>query len=66
MSFKEHVTIDDIYEAYRSCRKHKRMKKSAIAYEIDYEINNYKLWEDLNNMEYEPLPSNAFLLKSQL
>ena len=62
----EHVTLEEIDEAYRFCRKTKKYKKSSLEYEINYELNNYKLYRDLNSMEYEPLPSNAFCVPKPL
>lgn len=56
----EYVSIDDVYSAYYSCRKHKRNTQGAMAYELDYERNNYKLYTDLNNMTYEVGRSIAF------
>ncbi len=59
---KEYVTLDDINNAYRSCRKAKRRKFSSLEYELNYEINNYNLYIELNTKTYEPLPSNAFCI----
>lgn len=50
---KEYVTIEEIEEAYYDCRKHKRGKKSSLEYELNYELNNFRLWQELNNGTYE-------------
>lgn len=50
---KEYVTIEEVEEAYYDCRKHKRGKKSSLEYELNYELNNLRLWRDLNSETYE-------------
>lgn len=55
-----HVTIEEVFEAYYKCRLHKRSKKSSVEYEMNYELSNYQLWMDLNNMTYRPTTSIAF------
>lgn len=49
----EHITLEEVEQAYYDCRKHKRSKKSAIEYELNYELNNYQLWKDLNDGTYD-------------
>jgi hypothetical protein len=57
---KEHVTIEEVFDAYYDCRKNKRSKASAVRYEMNYELNNLQLWKDLNDMTYRPTTSIAF------
>ena len=57
---REHVTIEEVFDAYYDCRKHKRSKRSAVEYEMNYELQNYELWRDLNDMTYKPGTSIAF------
>lgn len=57
---REHVTIDEVFDAYYDCRRHKRSKRSAVDYEMRYELNNYELWRELNTMIYKPTTSIAF------
>ena len=57
---KEHVTIEDVFDAYYDCRKHKRNTESSVRYEMDYEMANYGLWKELNDMTYKPGTSVAF------
>lgn len=57
---REHVTLDALFDAYYDCRKHKRSKWSAVEYELNYEVGNYQLWQELNNMTYHPTTSIAF------
>ena len=56
----EHVTIEEVFDAYYSCRKAKRRKDSALKYELNYELENYKLYKELNDMTYRPGTSIAF------
>ena len=56
----EHVTLDEVFDAYYDCRCHKRSKRSAVKYELDYELRNYQLWKELNDMTYRPTTSIAF------
>lgn len=55
-----YVTLEEIDEAYRDCMKHKRNKNSAVEYSLNYLINNYNLYCDLNNQSYEIGPSTCF------
>ena len=57
---EEHVTIEEVFDAYYDCRRHKRSKQSAVRYELDYELGNYRLWQELNGMTYSPTVSTAF------
>jgi len=57
---KEHVAIDEVFDAYYDCRRRKRSKRSAVAYEMDYELKNYRLWQELNAMTYRPTTSITF------
>lgn len=57
---REHVTIEDVFDAYYDCRRHKRSKRSAVEYELNYEMENYRLWQELNAMTYKPGTSTAF------
>jgi len=57
---KEHVTIEDMFDAYRNCRRHKRCKDSAIEFELNYELNCYALYQQLNSQAYQPGTSVTF------
>ena len=56
----EHVTIEDVFCAYYDCRKSKRRTLSALRFELNYEIECYKLWKELNDGTYEIGSSIAF------
>lgn len=54
------VTYDEIYKAYIDCRKHKRLKESAIKYELDFAAELEQLRQDLCTGAYEISSSVAF------
>lgn len=56
----EVVTLEDVFAAYYDCRRHKRSKRSAVEYEMRYELNNLELWRELNNQTYTPATSIVF------
>ena len=61
---REYVTIDEVYDAYYDCCKHKGSTPGCIEYQMNYIANNYQLYIDLNSMEYEISKSNGGRLKS--
>lgn len=56
----QYVSLDQINEAYLDCMKHKRNKNSAVEYSLNYLVNNYKLYCELNNKSYEIGSSTCF------
>lgn len=58
--FTMYITLEEVTEAYFKCRKGKRNTLSALKYEINYELNNYQIYLDLNNKTYTISPSIAF------
>jgi retron-type reverse transcriptase len=59
---QEIIPIEDIFEAYHDCRKHKRNRSGALQFEVDLEKNLVDLWEDINNNIWEPRPSTVFIV----
>lgn len=57
---KEYVTIEEVYDAYYDCCKHKGSTPGCIEYQMNYIANNYQLYTDLNSMEYEISKSKTF------
>lgn len=57
---KEYVTIEEIYESYYECRKHKRTTIDCMEYSLEFVGNNYQLYKELNAMTYGIGPSKAF------
>ena len=60
LSSREYVTLEDVFDAYYSCRKHKRNTSSALEFEQDFILGCHKLWQELNEMTYEIGTSTAF------
>ena len=58
----EHITLEEVEQAYYECRRAKRTHDSALQYELNYEINNYRLWRDLNSQTYEIGRSICFVV----
>ena len=56
----EYVTIEQIYLAYLDCCKHKGSTDGCVEYKMNYILNNYELYKDLNNMTYKIGRSKAF------
>jgi len=52
----------DLFQAYYDARKNKRNTISALGFEIDYEKNLFKLYEELKSGKYEIDPSICFII----
>lgn len=55
--------MDNIYCAYRECRKHKRDTLNALRFEQNLEENLLALHAELSNGSYQPGRSVAFLVE---
>lgn len=62
-NFDAPVSLEDVFEAYYNCRRHKRGTLNALAFEIDYEEKLIQLWHEINNHSYRPGRSIAFVVK---
>lgn len=60
------ITTDQLFEAYYSCRKHKRNTKQAIEFETDLETNLIQLMDDINDETYEVGPSTVFVIDNPI
>lgn len=49
----EYVSFEELYEAYRDCRLKKRSTYNALEFEIQENQKLYRLWNDLNSLNYE-------------
>jgi retron-type reverse transcriptase len=58
----EKISINDIFEAYASCRRNKRNTVNAQAFELDYEQQLLILWKDIHEERYQINPSIAFIV----
>jgi len=63
--FKNHplFTLENIYRAYRQCRRHKRNTVNAMKFEQNLEENLVSLHEELTTSTYRPGRSMAFLIE---
>jgi RNA-directed DNA polymerase len=59
---EDKISLGDFYEAYMSCRKHKRNTVNALLFERNYENNLINLWEDVNTKTYTIGKSIAFIV----
>lgn len=57
---REYVAIDEVYDAYYDCCRHKGSTPGCIEYQMNYIANNYQLYIDLNSMKYEISKSKTF------
>jgi hypothetical protein len=57
------IPLAEVFEAYESCRRHKRGTHNALAFELDYEANLVALWRDINSGAYRPARSIAFIVE---
>ena len=61
--FNETIPLEDLFEAYYECRKHKRNRTGALQFEVDLEKNLVELWEEINAGTWEPRPSTVFIVE---
>jgi len=56
------ISLEELFEAYASCRKHKRCTASALAFEVDYEHELCRLLKEINCGEWKPGRVAAFIV----
>lgn len=56
------ITYDSLEQAYWDCRKNKAGTANAIAYEMWYEANIFRLRDEINARTYTPQESIAFIV----
>lgn len=56
------VTLEDLFQAYYDCRKHKRNTANALKFELNYEENLIQLWQEINEGTYRVGRSVAFIV----
>lgn len=57
------MELSDVIDAYFDCRRHKRNTSNALRFEMDYEAECIKLWEEINSRRYKPGRSIAFVVE---
>ena len=59
---KPQIELQELFEAYYSCRKNKRNTTNALSFEIDYESKLIQLCNEINNGNYQIGKSIAFIV----
>ena len=54
------ISLDELFEAYWTCRRKKSRSRAASLFEADYEHNLIELREEINAGIYAPRASRAF------
>ncbi|MBQ8969545.1 MAG: hypothetical protein IJ064_07440 [Bacteroidaceae bacterium] len=57
------IPLEELVEAYYSCRRRKRSTANALRFELNWEEQIVSLWEDINNRTYRPGRSIAFIVE---
>ncbi|MBE6455094.1 MAG: RNA-directed DNA polymerase [Alphaproteobacteria bacterium] len=57
------ITLEEVFQAYFDCRRHKRHSMAALKFEANYEQNLINLWQDITAHTYHIAPSNAFIVR---
>ncbi len=56
------IDVEQLFEAYLSCRKTKRYTQNALKFEVDYEANLFQIKDEIENGSYSPGRSIAFIV----
>ncbi len=56
------MELSELFEAYYECRRNKRGTANALIFELDYESNLMKLYEEVKNRTYEVDKSIVFVV----
>lgn len=56
------ISLDELFEAYWTCRRKKSRSRAASLFEADYEHNLIELREEINAGIYAPRASRAFVI----
>lgn len=56
------VTVEDMFEAYYDCLKHKRHSVGAVKYFMGFEEDLVRLTEEVNSRTYSPSQSTTFVV----
>ena len=57
------VTLEDVFKAYYECRRTKRRTVNALAFELNFEQELIRLWQEINSNTYKIGRSIAFIVK---
>ena len=56
------MELEEVIEAYFDCRRNKRNTQNQLRFEINYEQECIRLWDDLETRNYRPGRSIAFVV----
>lgn len=56
------LTLEEVFQAYLDCRRHKRRSLASLRFEKVYEQKLLKLYTDLVHRTYQTKPSRAFIV----
>ncbi|MGI6329542.1 MAG: reverse transcriptase domain-containing protein [Bacilli bacterium] len=59
---KGDISLNDVFRAYYLCRKNKRNKLECLEFDLDYEENLIKLWEEIKLGIYKIESSSVFIV----
>lgn len=57
------MELSEVIAAYFDCRRNKRNTANQLRFEMNYESECIKLWEDIESRSYEPRRSIAFVVE---
>lgn len=57
------ITLKDVFTAYYDCRKNKRKTTNQLQFELNYEANLLKLYEEIINQKYKIWKTIVFVVK---
>lgn len=57
------IPLEEVFNAYYECRRHKRRTVNALAFELDFEHELIRLWKEINTNKYKIGRSIAFIIK---
>ncbi len=62
-AISEEIALEDLFKAYYECRKHKRRTVNALAFELNFEQELIRLWQEINSDTYKIGRSIAFVVQ---
>jgi len=63
LSHSTMTSLTDLFLAYFDCRKNKRNKLGALAFEFEYESHLIELYQEITERRYIIRPSTAFIVR---
>ena len=57
------ISLEDIFTAYYNCKKNKKSKLECIFFDLNYEKELIKLYEEIKESRYEVSPMSVFIVE---